>query len=255
MMPPARTRMASSLPLPEPGASSPLLAGNVLGAWGGELKFLLDPPTAHRVEAWARERWTVRSAGEEARLTTLYLDTPRLEAARRAPGFRWDRYRLRQAAGEAGARLERKTRRGDRVRETALVLREEDLGTLAATPGAARAIDGVDGRVRALGLGPSCRVTFRRRTWGGETPGGAVLLVLDREVRGVLERVWTLAPAEEGPDLLGGRTLLELHFGEALPDAFRRLVAEFGLVPRRWSKYRRCLRACGALPPELSPDA
>src|SRR5262245_43404527 len=87
-----------------------------------EMKFLLGEGLARSVEDWARSRLAADPHGDEAfggayRTTTLYCDTPARDIFLGRPGYRRSKFRLRRYGEEQRAFLERKFRKGDRVRK------------------------------------------------------------------------------------------------------------------------------------------
>jgi hypothetical protein len=236
--------------LPSGGLVSPSLAA---GPDAFELKFLLAAREAERVEAWARRRLSPDPHGEGGtyRTTTLYLDTPYLDIYHKSPGYRRSKYRLRRYGRGEVVHLERKTRRGDRVRK------QRELLPLSALP---RLLDPDGGtwfgpHVRERLLRPVCRISYARTALVGGTPGGPVRLTLDRDVVGAAASDWAVPALLEGKELLPGTAVLELKFRSALPGVFRELL---GTLPARpltlpsppggggrggGSKYRRCVEA------------
>ena len=220
-----------------------------------ELKFVLDPGTAARVEAWAKQGLSV-AAGAGRPTTLLFLDTAGLDVAWRSGDVRRDRFRVRREGEAPTVALERKTRRGDRSRLRSSPVALADLPRLdAANVDLAWPGHFFHRHVIEHGLRPVCRVTYDRVAYEGAGPDGAVRVAFDRAVRGALERSWSPAPIASGADLLEGRVLVEARFAGALPPPLRALVADLRLAPAPLSKYRRCLRAHGVLapPPGATP--
>jgi hypothetical protein len=232
-------------PLTATGFASPSL-----GPPGGgeqpafELKFLLSAADAGRVEAWARGRLTPDPHGKAGtyRTTTLYLDTPLLDVYHKSPGYRRSKYRVRRYGAEDLAHLERKTRKGDRVRKRREVLPLAGLPRLLDPDGA-----GTWFGPRVVGrlLRPACCVAYARTAYVGLTPGGPVRLTLDREVAGAPASGWKVPAPVEGRELLPGQAVLELKFRSALPGLFRELLGAQPARPAGRSKYARCVEAWG----------
>jgi hypothetical protein len=211
-----------------------------------ELKFRIDPVLAAAVEDWARRRLGPDAHGDPALggaylTTSLYLDTPALDVYHRTPGFRARKFRIRRYGGIPMLFLERKTKRGDRVRKRRACISDADLHLLTATA-SDEAWPGhwFHRRILSRGLAPAAIVSYRRTALVGTCTEGPLRLTLDREVRGVIAGDWRLAGAGDSTALLPDWVILELKFLDALPHPFKELVMEFGLSPTPVSKYRLC---------------
>lgn len=212
-----------------------------------ELKFVLEPDRAARVERFAAE--TFGTAGKTSSATTLlFLDTAGLHMARRLGELRRERFRARREGESGTVLLERKTKRGDRARLRSSPI---DLGDLPRLGTTAVGPDGPGRRfhrhVVEHGLRPVCCVTFSRMVFVGAGPDGPVRVAFDQDLRGEVGGAWSLRPIATGTDLLGGRVLVEVRFPEILPSPFRALVAEMRLEPASFSKCRRALASAGIL--------
>ena len=246
-------------------AASPSLTIAADGTRGGyELKFLVDERQARDVMAWARRHLVADPhgdiAGDDAdcyRVNTLYLDTPGLDVFHRTGLLGRRKYRLRRYGAEPVVWLEVKQKRAGVVRKRRGAVAEADLVSRLVGPigGDADADRWFRDRVDRHELRPACRVTYRRFARLGPTPGGAVRLTLDDEIRGETAEGWNVPSAPlDAPPLLEGRKVLELKFRGAMPGLFRGLVMDFGLEPGKFSKYRE--GAVDALPlSRLFPEA
>jgi hypothetical protein len=207
-----------------------------------ELKFLLGAAQADQIEAWARGRLTPDPHGVDGtyQTTTLYLDTPLLDAYHKSPGHRRSKYRVRRYGAGDLVHLERKIRRGDRVRKHREVLALGDLPTLLGPDGAGTWFGR---RVRERLFRPVCWVGYSRTALVGTTPGGPVRLTLDRRVVGTSAAAWMVPARVDGRELLPGGAVLELKFRSALPGLFRELLRMLPAQTGRGSKYARCVEA------------
>jgi hypothetical protein len=209
-----------------------------------ELKFLLAGCDLDSVEAWARQRLTPDAHGQEGtyQTTSLYLDTPGFDVYHKSAGYRRSKYRLTRYGEGDLIHLERKKRRGDRVRKKSEVIAESDLPRLHDP-------DGVSSwfgpRVLAKGLQPSCWIAYTRSAFGTESSGMVVRLTIDSGIVGAPASVWSLPNGLEGRELLPGDAIVELKFRSTLPSLFRELLENVTLRPASRSKYRRCVEAFG----------
>jgi hypothetical protein len=217
------------------------------------MKFLATPEEAARIEAFALTAMpgdASRSPAPPPTVTILFLDTPALDTARRTVAAGRAHFRIRHVEGAEHVVLERKARRGDRARLRSSELPLRGFASLAGGDGAV-APDGAwfASEVAARGLVPVCRVSYERLAFECGAGGDALRLTLDRAVRGAAERTWSVAPVAAGPDLAGGLVPFEVRFPGTLPASARALIADLGLRPRGFSKYRRCLETLGLLTP------
>jgi hypothetical protein len=222
-----------------------------LGAGRGpafELKFQLSLGEAQDVETWARRHLCPDPHGLDGsyHITSVYCDTPRLDVFHRVPGFRRSKFRLRRYDATPRVYLERKSRRGDRVKKKRAEVAEQDLtllanGTLAPEWTGAWFLK----RVGQRGLRPTCRVGYRRTAFFGKSGDCPVRLTMDQKLVGVPASEWDVPPLEEGQPLLPGGVLVELKFHAHLPELFRDLLPRLPLQQGRVSKYRRCVQVCG----------
>src|SRR5437660_111 len=126
--------LPASMPqLGEHMQSPGLGAGPSLGP-AFELKFQLTTVEAQVIEAWARQNLLPDPHGQHGsyRITSIYCDTPGLDVFHRSPGFKRRKYRLRRYGDSPYVFLERKSRRGDRVKKKRAAIPEEELALLSA---------------------------------------------------------------------------------------------------------------------------
>jgi hypothetical protein len=236
------TPTLSSIPFVSPSLCHP--GGDSALGPAYELKFLVSSAEANAVEAWARHRLHPDPHGLDGtyQTTTLYLDTAHLDVYHKSPGYRRCKHRLRRYGDDELLHLERKTRRGDRVRK-----RRELIG-LAELPRLLEADGGgtwFGPRVRVRQLVPGCWLGYARTAFAGTTPGGPVRLTIDRDVVGMPATGWDVPAELAGLALLPSEAILELKFRIALPGLFRGLLETLAARPAGGSKYGRCVEACG----------
>ncbi len=233
---------SSGVEPPHPAALSPSLASGTQGGDAYELKFLLSVEEAAAVEAWARRRLTVDPHGVDGvyQTTSLYLDTPFFDVFHKSPGYRRSKYRVRRYGSSEVIYLERKKRRGDRVRKHREMLALADLTCLLDEDGP---VTWFGPRIRERILGPTCCINYMRTAFIGETPASPIRLTLDRELMGVPAQGWMVPERIEGRALLTDEVMLELKFRDTLPSLFRALLDTLPSRPTGGSKYARCVRA------------
>jgi hypothetical protein len=208
-----------------------------------EVKFRTTVDEAEGAETWARKRLTPDPHGEDGvyRTTSLYLDTPFFDIYHKTPGYRRSKYRLRRYGSQEWVHLERKTRRGDRVRK------RRDAIALADVP---RLLDDGGGpwfgpRVRQRLFQPACWIGYTRTAFVLAVSGGLVRLTFDRDVVGTTASGWTVPDRVDGRPLLPGEVILELKFRASLPVLFHELLAALPSRLSGVSKYGRCVEALG----------
>ncbi|MBY0525162.1 MAG: polyphosphate polymerase domain-containing protein [Gemmataceae bacterium] len=212
-----------------------------------ELKFQLTGPEADAIEAWARAKLTPDPHGNDGvyQIVSIYHDTPRLDVYHRGIGFRRNKFRMRRYNNGTFLFLERKTRRGDRVRKKRAVVSLNDLQLLAGR----NVPESWEGswfhrRLQLCELQPTCRVSYERTAFFGSAADGPIRLTLDRSLVGAPVRDWDVSPVDDGVSLLPDGVLLEMKFHAHLPPLFRELLPQLPCQSARVSKYRRCIEFC-----------
>ena len=228
------------------GDLSPSLVGNDGDAVDAALpsfeqKYLVAPDVAARVAAWARAELRPDPHGDAASgdypVATLYLDTSDFAVFHRSPELRGAKYRIRRYGDEPFAWLERKVRAGDRVQKRRVRVGLPEIARLGAPRW-------FDEEIRDLRLAPTCAVAYRRTAFFGSGDHGPFRITLDQALEGAARRAWDFAPdGAPAHVLLADRVVCELKFRDALPHLFKRLLAEVGLEPSSFSKYRRAALA------------
>jgi hypothetical protein len=228
-----------------PSSASPWLASpslsSELGGDAYEIKFRLTTEEARWAETWARQRLQPDPHGDNGvyHTSSLYLDTPFLDIYHKTPGYRRSKYRLRRYGSAEWVHLERKRRRGDRVRK------RRDVIPLAEASGL---LDGEHGgwfgeRVRQRLFGPVCWIGYTRTAFQSTTTNGPVRLTLDRQVMGIPATAWTVPARVDGRALLPDEAILELKYRTNLPILFHELLAALPSRQAGVSKYGRCVES------------
>lgn len=234
---------------------------SVAAPWAYEQKFLVAADVARAIERWAGAAMRTDPHADQAangayELSTLYLDTPGFDVFHGAQHFRGAKHRIRRYGREALVYLERKTRRGDRVKKRRSGLPRDELAKIPAprATGTGDLTWFVDA-LRLHELRPVCAMTYRRTAFFGEGDHGPYRLTLDRAVRGLPARDFAVEPIEHGIAVLSDAVVCELKFAAALPQPFKQLVAELALAPTSVSKYRRLCVAAGLVAGLDAPSA
>lgn len=231
-------------------ATSPGLRAHAGPAF--ELKFELSQNDVARMKAWALRRLNPdpHSVDGSYQVTSVYCDTPGFDVFHRSPGYKTSKLRLRRYGSASFVYLERKVKKGDRVRKRRVEVAPEELGRLAAyvdggTPPAGWSAGWFLDHAVKKQVAPTCRVGYRRTAFFGTSGGQDVRLTIDENLIGTPTRGWEAQPLQEGIALLAGGALLELKFHDSMPELFRQLLPELPARTARVSKYRRCVRLCG----------
>lgn len=223
-------------------AASPSLASAPGAGDAYEVKFRLTAREAEEAESWARARLTPDPHGENGvyHTTSLYLDTPFLDIYHKSPGYRRSKYRLRRYGSEQQIHLERKIRRGDRVRKRREAIALTDVPRLLDEDGG-----GVwfGPQIRRRLLRPICWIGYTRTAFTSATPGGPLRLTLDRDAVGTTASAWDVPDRVSGRMLLSDEVILELKFRSSLPKLFHELLAVLPSRVAGVSKYSRCVEA------------
>ena len=172
-------------------------------------------------------------------VASLYLDTPELASfTRELPG----KWRLRRYGVEDIIHVEYKAKpaSGQVVKHRSTV-KATDIETLATRPKPkwfARDIE-------ANTLRPTQLVSYPRQAYMGIVDGIDLRVTLDRDVRAVPMHDFVLPQrGAEAKPIVDGR-VLEVKFENAPPTGFLAGLAELGLEPMSFSKYRMAMICAG----------
>src|SRR5262249_42619771 len=152
--------------------------------------FLLDEVRAHEVERLVAGHLAPDPHGEPAlgnayRISTIYCDTPEFDVFRRLGAHRRRKYRLRRYGDEALIYLERKTKRGERVRKRRSTIARGDLAAFFEFSADAEwAGHCFHKQLVRRRLVPVCCVRYLRTAYVGMGDEGPLRLTFDRHIRG-----------------------------------------------------------------------
>jgi len=236
--------------------------GRALGP-ASELKIPIDAARAEEILDWVRSRMAPDPHGDGEnsdayQVTSLYFDTNGFDVFHRNGSFARSKYRVRRYNRSDHVFLERKLRVGQQVRKRRSSVGMEELTRL--TNGAEK--NGWPGgwfhrRLLVRRLNPICQLTYGRVARMTETSEGALRLTVDQEIHAC-----SLSSPEFRSDtqpiaIAPARAVVELKFQRHMPALFRRLIEEFALEPRAFSKYRLAVSELGFIPqniPENDPS-
>ena len=248
-------------------ASSDYAESPSLSAWSDrrvrayELKFLLSEAQACEVEARARTQLVSDphadpNLGNAYRITSLYCDTARFDVFHRIGAGKRRKHRLRRYDLAPGIFLERKTRRGDRVRKRRTLIPDAELALLAH-PMSVMEWPGhwFHRHLLCRQLAPVCLIGYERVALTGPSPEGPLRLTFDRSIRGALSSAWRVDPVEAGVGVLTGQVVCEFKYRAFLPTLFKQIIEAMHLTPRAVSKYQVFLSASGLMESGRSVDA
>jgi len=211
-----------------------------------ELKYVVDLATAQRIRDWARLRLQPDPNSETEdfyRVTSLYFDTPRFDVFHRRGSFGRGKYRVRRYGCAPNVFLERKLKTRSMVTKRRSLVDTPSLNALEASDAKA----GWTGawfhrRLLLRGLRPIVQISYNRTARVEMTSLGPVRLTIDEDLRasGIEGPAFR---SEQGAQVLPDKAVVELKFRRAMPAVFKELVAEFGLTPATFSKYRTAAQA------------
>jgi hypothetical protein len=234
-----------------PDAVSPSLRPRGPGtAPAFEVKFLIDESCARQVAELLGPRMSLDphadpALGNAYRTTTVYCETPEFDVFRGMGMHKFRKYRLRRYADGPGVFLERKSRRGERVRKRRTAVARADLDRLAGDSTQEWPAAWFQRQVSARRLSPICSVQYVRTAYVGEGDEGPVRLTFDRHLQSAAAESWSPEVPCGGIPFFADQVICEFKFRAALPAIFKSAISELQLVPAKVSKYRRCLEALG----------
>jgi len=212
-----------------------------------ELKYLITPDIATRIEHWAASHLQPDAHGDRGRytVTSVYCDTPHLDVFHRSPGYRRAKFRLRRYDNATDTFLERKRKRGTQVVKRRTLIHADELPLLAGDDQPPMwAGDWFLERVRQRGLRPTSCVSYRRSAFFGLADDHPIRLTLDRNLIGAAVSEWRIPHLSDGVALLPDGVLLEMKFHLHMPPLFRDLLNLLPAQTAKVSKYRRSVSAC-----------
>ncbi len=240
----------------QPGDELPLESPSLVSGVGAdvpayEVKFLLNEEQAHELMRHVGNRLELDAHADPAlgsayRTTSLYCDTPALDVFHRLGVHKRRKHRIRRYDRSPWIFLERKSKWGDRVKKRRIMVPDADLvifqGALSATSWSGHWFHR---HLRERQLGPMCAIAYDRVALIGRTPEGPMRLTLDRNIRGVVCRDWTVPQFESGTPILTGQVICEFKYRSSMPALFKEIVQAMHLSPSPVSKYRTFMRTMG----------
>jgi hypothetical protein len=223
-----------------------------------EIKFLVEPHIAERIQAWARihlhaDPHGTGPFGDEYRTSSIYFDTDTLDVFHRRGSYGRSKYRIRRYGDDDSVFLERKLREpsvlAKRRTRTALISLDRLTHVYADDDWVGHWFRR---RVVARQLRPVCQVTYRRMARILAAGSDHARLTLDVELSAM--RVHGAKfPASTGVPVAAGRAILELQYRNSAPAPFKRLVEDLALAPQTASKYRMGLASLTSASVDASP--
>lgn len=227
-----------------------------------EMKFLLTEEQAQRVADDFRYILAPdphgRNGADEGQywVTTVYCDTPEFDMYHRQKGYAGQKFRLRRYGTENTVYLERKDKRGAKVKKRRTNAGMSELDRLSH-PQTDLIWDGC-WFVRQISdrrLSPVLTVMYQRQAFVGDCSEGPMRLTFDRCIRGLPTRNWQIEPFSGGQGILKDRVICEFKFRGSMPTPFKAVIESQQLSSASVSKYRLCLAATGLMPNESNVDA
>jgi VTC domain len=225
-----------------------------------EVKFLLTEEQAQEVAKRASrylklDPFADPKHGHAYPTTSLCTDTTGFDVFHRTAGYNRDKYRVRQYGSTGPVFVERKSKNGDKVRKVrSRVAATEIPGLNAASTSTEWPGGWFHGELIERKLHPVCRIAYDRVAYMGASDTGAVRLTFDRNVRGILANEWKLEVIGAAPVLVAGSVICEFKFRVAMPALFKGIVADLGLQPTPFSKYRLFAQTAGLAQPRGPVD-
>jgi len=254
---------AASFAPPATGLESPSLfgpGGEANTATAYEVKFLLTEDQVREVVArvtgkLALDPYADPTMGNAYLTTSVYTDTPAFDVFYRTEGYNRDKFRVRRYGVTGPVFVERKTKNGEKVRKHRSKIDAKEVPDLAAPSlNGEWAGEWFHSQLLEQRLAPVCRVAYERVAYLGTADGGTVRLTFDRNIRGVVAREWKLEPVGNVAPLVPTHVVTEFKFRTAMPALFRGIVADLGLTPAPFSKYRTFVQAAGLVPAQPAAE-
>ena len=215
-----------------------------------ELKCLIEPAMMRQLETFLASSLTLDPFSQTSfdghyPMTTVSTDTETWSVFHREPGFASRKFRLRRYGDEPRVYLERKSRRGSRVRKQRSQVLMEELTRLGTnTSDADWSGDWFSSQVQSRRLRPVCVMNCERKAWFGKTIDGTMRLTFDRGLRTALvtdSAEWRPIAASQMLPVTGDNVICEFKFCGSMPLVFKSAIQEFGLHAGGYSKFRNCI--------------
>lgn len=214
-----------------------------------EMKFLVTPEQADGIREWARANLSPDphaggAAGDEYRVTSLYLDTEDLAVFERRGSYGRSKYRVRRYGASERIFLERKLKTRNRVGKLRSIVSADEVAMLERAESPKKwAGHWFHQRVQVRGLAPVCQISYSRMARLGMSESGPIRLTVDQDLRAVAVDRYAFAPTDEGMVLSPDQRILELKYKAEIPGLFKELMQKFDLQPQASSKYRLAVAA------------
>lgn len=216
-----------------------------------EMKFLIAPGCADAIRDWARHNMSPDphaggDAGDEYRVTSLYLDTEDFAVYERRGSYARSKFRVRRYGASELIFLERKLKTRNRVGKLRSIVPLPEVELLSHANSPKRwAGHWFHERIQLRHLQPVCQISYLRTALLGLTPSGPIRLTLDRELSSLPVQHYAFANPASGSVLLPGQRILELKYKLEVPGLFKELMQKFDLRPQASSKYRMAIETLG----------
>lgn len=209
---------------------------------GTELKYIVNEATVDAVVRQLEATLgpdTYGGGDGHYQVASLYLDTPKFDSFHRVVPGKW---RLRRYGNEGIIHIEYKAKPspGQVVKHRSTV-NAVDIATLATRPKPKWFARDVEANT----LLPTQLVSYSRRAFMGTICGIDVRVTLDHDVRSETTTSFVIpVRGHSASPIISGR-ILEVKFEEQPPTTFLATLAEIGLEPISFSKYRTAMICAG----------
>ena len=214
-----------------------------------EMKFLVSPEQADGIREWARVNLSPDphaggAAGDEYRVTSLYLDTADLAVFERRGSYGRSKYRVRRYGDSDRIFLERKLKTRNRVGKIRSIVSANEVAMLERLESPKKwAGHWFHQRVQIRELAPVCQISYSRMARMGTSESGPIRLTVDQDLRATPVDRYAFAPVDAGVVLSPDQRILELKYKAEIPGLFKELMQTFDLRPQPSSKYRLAVAA------------
>ena len=214
-----------------------------------EMKFLVSPEQADGIREWARVNLSPDphaggAAGDEYRVTSLYLDTEDLAVFERRGSYGRSKYRVRRYGESNRIFLERKLKTRNRVGKIRSIVGADEVAMLERLESPKKwAGHWFHQRVQVRELAPVCQISYSRMARMGMSESGPIRLTVDQDLRATVVNRYAFAPVDASVVLSPDQRILELKYKAEIPGLFKELMQKFDLRPQPSSKYRLAVAA------------
>jgi hypothetical protein len=94
-------------------------------------------------------------------------------------------------------------------------------------------------------LQPICQIAYHRIARVGANGHGPIRLTVDQDIRAQPAQGLAFSDPADGRLVSDGYAIVELKYRREMPVLFKEMVEQFGLNPKRISKYRMALTGLG----------